>query len=143
MATLAVSGENTMEYPEAVHIAYGAPKGDNTFNAPNLTVHDFNMAETIFSQIEQNLQESIGFLTERQMRHKSETPKLFLRHLAAADRINSFVLRINWSAFSRSPYRIQMAQIIADVLHQNLEPDREVDLSEMKNKGIGYSDYKL
>ena len=31
----------------------------------------------------------------------------------------------------------------ADVLHSELESDREVDLSELKVKNIGYSDYKL
>ena len=65
-----------------------------------------------------------------------------LRHLPSVDTMNAFILRIAWSAMSRDTWRIKMAQAIADILHNELEPDRQVDRSELKVKNIGYSDYK-
>ena len=38
--------------------------------------------------------------------------------------------------------RIKMAQALADVFHQGLEPEREIDRSELKIKNLGYTDYK-
>ena len=76
------------------------------------------------------------------MRHKSDNAKVYLRHLPSVDTMNAFILRIAWSAMSRDTRRIKMAQAIADILHNELEPDRQVDRSELKVKNIGYSDYK-
>ena len=140
---LAASGTNEPEYPEVVHINYGAGRGESALDAPNLFIHDIEKTDAIFTDIETTLQNDFGWKTERQMRHKSDNPKVFLRHLSSADTMNAFILRIAWSAMSRDLRRIKMAQAIADVLHSELEPDRQIDLSELKVKNIGYSDYKL
>ena len=140
---LAASGTNEPEYPEVVHINYGAGRGESALDAPNLFIHDIEKADAIFTGIESILQDDFGWKTERQMRHKSDNPKVYLRHLSSADTMNAFILRIAWSAMSRDLRRIRMAQAIADVLHSELEPDRVIDLSELNVKNIGYSDYKL
>ena len=140
---IAASGRNEPEYPEVVHIGYGGGRGETAMDAPNLLIHDIAKAESIFSSIEKMLQDDFDWKAERQIRHKSDNPKIYLRHLSSAGTMNAFILRIAWSAFARDPRRIKFAQELSEVLHHEIEPDREVDLSEMKNKGIGYSDYKL
>lgn len=139
---LAASGTNEPEYPEVVHIGYGAGRGQSALDAPNLLIHDTAMAEAIFTGIEKTMQEDFGWKTERQMRHKSDNAKVYLRHLPSANSMNAFILRIAWSAMARDTRRIKMAQAISNVLHQKLEPEHEVDLSELKIKALGYSDYK-
>lgn len=139
---LSASGTNEPEYPEVVHIGYGGGRGESALDAPNLFIHDIEKADAIFTGIESTLQNDFGWKTERQMRHKSDNAKVYLRHLPSVDTMNAFILRIAWSAMSRDTRRIKMAQAIADILHNELEPDRQVDRSELKIKNIGYSDYK-
>lgn len=139
---LSASGTNEPEYPEVVHIGYGGGRGESALDAPNLFIHDIEKADAIFTGIERTLQNDFGWKTERQMRHKSDNAKVYLRHLPSVDTMNAFILRIAWSAMSRDTRRIKMAQAIADILHNELEPDRQVDRSELKVKNIGYSDYK-
>ena len=139
---LSASGTNEPEYPEVVHIGYGGGRGESALDAPNLFIHDIEKADAIFTGIERTLQNDFGWKTERQMRHKSDNAKVYLLHLPSVDTMNAFILRIAWSAMSRDTRRIKMAQAIADILHNELEPDRQVDRSELKVKNIGYSDYK-
>lgn len=139
---LSASGTNEPEYPEVVHIGYGGGRGESALDAPNLFIHDIEKADAIFTGIERTLQNDFDWKTERQMRHKSDNAKVYLRHLPSVDTMNAFILRIAWSAMSRDTRRIKMAQAIADILHNELEPDRQVDRSELKVKNIGYSDYK-
>ena len=139
---LSASGTNEPEYPEVVHIGYGGGRGESALDAPNLFIHDIEKADAIFTGIESTLQNDFAWKAERQMRHKSDNAKVYLRHLPSVDTMNAFILRIAWSAMSRDTRRIKMAQAIADILHNELEPDRQVDRSELKIKNIGYSDYK-
>lgn len=139
---LAASGRNEPEYPEVVHIGYGGGRGETAMDAPNLLIHDIAKAESIFSGIEKMLQDDFDWKAERQIRHKSDNPKVYLRHLSSAETMNAFILRIAWSAFARDPRRIKFAQELSDVLHREIEPDRVVDRSELKIKNLGYSDYK-
>lgn len=139
---LAASGTNEPEYPEVVHIGYGAGRGETSLDAPNLFVHDTAKAEAIFGCIEKALQDDFGWKVERQMRHKSDNAKVYLRHLTSVDTMNAFILRIAWSAFARDPRRIKFAAALSDVLHQEVEPEREIDRSELTIKNLGYSDYK-
>ena len=139
---LSASGTNEPEYPEVVHIGYGGGRGESALDAPNLFIHDIEKADVIFTGIESTLQNDFGWKAERQMRHKSDNAKVYLRHLPSVDTMNAFILRIAWSAMSRDTRRIKMAQAIADILHNELEPERQVDRSELKVKNIGYSDYK-
>ena len=139
---LAASGGNEPEYPEVVHIGYGAGRGETALDAPNLFIHDIAKAESIFSKIEKTLTDDFEWKAERQIRHKSDNPKIYLRHLSSVDTMNAFILRIAWSAMARDPRRIKFALALSDVLHQEIEPDRVVDRSELNIKNIGYYDYK-
>ena len=139
---LAASGANEPAYPEAFHIGYGAAKGDNTFSSQDVLIHDFEKAEKLFSDIEETLKAQFGLLAERQMRHKSDNPKVYLRHLEHIDSINAVIIRCAWSAFAHDPRRIQIADSLAKVLHNQLEEEKELDLTEMKIKSIGFADYK-
>ena len=140
---LAAGGANEPTYPETFHIGYGAAKGDNTYSSQNLLIHDFEKAERVFSGIEGVLKDKFDLLAERQMRHRSDNPKIFLRHLENINTINAFVIRCAWSTFAYDPRRIQIADSLSKVLHEQLEKEKVLDLTEMKVKNIGFSDYQL
>ena len=139
---LAAGGAAEPTYPEQIHIGYGGPKGDSSFDAPNLFVHDFETADSIFTDIEKQMKDLFGIETERQQRYRFDNEKIYVRHLPHPERINSVVFRIAWSAFAWNPHRIQMAETFANIIRHHLEPERQLDLSELKIKNIGYSDYK-
>ena len=139
---LAASGTLEPEYPEIMHIGYGGGRGESALDAPNLFIQDIEKANAIFTGIESVLLNEFGWKTERQMRHKTDSPNVYLRHLSSVDTMNAFILRIAWSAMARDTRQIKMAQAIADILHNELEPDRQVDRSELMVKNIGYSNYK-
>ncbi len=140
---LAAAGAVEPEYPELLHIGYGGPKGDGSFDAPNLFVHDFKIADAIFTDIEQKLKDQFDILVERQQRYRYDNEKVYVRYLRHPERINSVIFRIAWSAFAWNPHRIQIAETLANTIKLHLDPGRPLDLSELKVKNIGYSDYKL
>ena len=139
---LAASGSQEPEYLEEVHIGYGAPKGQPALDSPGLTLHDAAKAEQVFSALENVLSEMFDIKAERQMRHSSDAPYLYLRNLEHADKVNSFILRIAWNAFAWNPDRLRIAQSMADTLHDLLDADHSRgDLSCLKVKDIGYANY--
>jgi voltage-gated potassium channel len=139
---LAASGAQEPEYPEEVHIGYGAPKGQPALDAPGLTIHDAAKAEQAFSALEGILSTDFGIKAERQMRHSSNAPYLYLRNLKNADKVNSFILRIAWSAMAWNPDRIRIAQSMADTLHGLLDLDNpREELSCLMIKDVGYANY--
>jgi len=139
---LAASGSQEPEYPEEVHIGYGAEKGEPSLDGQGLTIHNKEKADLVFSALEGTLESEFGIKTERQMRHTSHSSNLYLRKLANAQKINSFILRIAWSAMSWNPNRIRIAQAMADILHDQLDADNpRRELSFLKNKDIGFDNY--
>jgi voltage-gated potassium channel len=139
---LAASGAQEPAYPEEVHIGYGAPKGQPALDAPGLTIHDAAKAEQAFSALEGILSTEFGITAERQMRHSSNAPYLYLRNLKNADKVNSFILRIAWSAMAWNPDRIRIAQSMADTLHGLLDLDNpREELSCLMIKDVGYANY--
>ena len=139
---LAASGAQEPEYPEEVHIGYGAAKGQPALDAPGLTIHDAAKAEQVFSALEGILSTEFGITAERQMRHSSNASYLYLRNLKNADKVNSFILRIAWSAMAWNPDRIRIAQSMADTLHGLLDLDNpREELSCLMIKDVGYANY--
>jgi voltage-gated potassium channel len=142
LTILAASGAQEPEYPEEVHIGYGAPKGQPALDATGLTIHDAAKAEQVFTALEGVLSTEFGIKAERQMRHSSDAPYLYLRNLEHADKVNSFILRIAWSAMAWNPDRIRIAQSMADTLHELLDADNpREELPYLKVKDVGYANY--
>ena len=139
---LAASGAQEPEYPEEFHFGYGAKKGEPSLGGEGLTIHDPVRAEQVFSSLEEMLSSRFGIKSERQMRHSSSGPKLYLRHLARASEINSFILRIAWSAMAWNPERLLIAKEMAEILHRDLDPENpREDLTFLKTKDTGFEKY--
>lgn len=136
---LAAAGAQEPSYPEQVHIGYGGKKGDSTFDGEDLFVKDFEKADEVFSALEKMLQNDYDIASERQQRYRYDNHKVYLRHLEKAE--NGFILRIAWSAFAWNPKRIQLAESMAEIFHNCLDADHEIDRIELKTKDIGYKEY--
>lgn len=138
---LPASGANEPEFPTQIHLEYGGAKGDPTFNAPDLLVKDIDLADKLFKDIETTFEEGYGLLTDRQMYHNTNSPDLYVRKLENAY-INSFVLRIAWSVFLWNSRKIEIAKTLADVINRNIESPISPVHDELKERGIGFEDYK-
>jgi voltage-gated potassium channel len=138
---LPASGANEPEFPTQIHLEYGGAKGDPTFNAPDLLVKDIDLADKLFKDIETTFKEGYGLLTDRQMYHNTNSPDLYVRKLENAN-INSFVLRIAWSVFLWNSRKIEIAKTLADVINRNIESPISPVHDELKERGIGFEDYK-
>ena len=144
IAMLAASGANEPEYPTQVHFGYGGPKGDESFDAPDLLVRDKEELRRLLSEIEANLKNEFGVSCDRQRYHQSNSSGLFIRKLKNRDNVNGLVLRIAWSLICHDPRRMAVCKTIADTIKAHIEPEKENEsLPELKIKGLGVSDYKF
>ena len=136
------SGATEPEFPTQFHIEYGGAKGDPTFNGNDILVKDLEKADRLFCELENTMDSIYGFKTDRQRYHSTTSSNLFLRKLANADAVNSFILRIAWSVFLWNSHKMEVAKVIAEVIHKNIQPDMPLhNDTELKYKNIGYSDY--
>lgn len=141
LTLLPSSGANEPEFSTQFHIEYGGPKGDPTFDAPDLLVKDTELADKLFKDIESVVKEKFGFSADRQMCHSTESKGLFVRKLDNSKNINAFVLRIAWSVFLWNARKMEIAMALAEVINRNIGNPDAVISPELKVKEIGFSDY--
>ena len=143
IALLAASGANEPEYPTQVHFGYGGAKGDESFDAPDLLVHDKDNLARLLSGIEAALLEGFDVSCDRQRYHRYDSQGLFLRRLKNHDYMNGLVIRLAWSLICHDPRRVAVSKAIADVIKSQIEPEKEnLSLEELKMNGLGISGYK-
>ena len=142
---LGSGGRDEPEFPSHLHITYGGKKGNDSLEAPGLLVHDTATAHKIFCEWEKRLRQEFAYVADRQQYHTSDSPKVFIRHLANAAQVNGVILRCSWSMIGWDKRRLQIAQMIAQVLQEQIEPGKEptpANLSELRTKGIAYQGYE-
>jgi len=143
IALLAASGANEPEYPTQVHFGYGGAKGDESFDAPDLLVHDKDKLARLLSEIEAALLDGFDVSCDRQRYHRYDSQGLFLRCLRNHEYINGLVMRLAWSLICHDPRRVAVSKAIADAIKSRIEPEKEnLSLEELKMKGLGVSGYK-
>lgn len=136
------SGANEPEFPSQFHIGYGGAKGDTTFDASDLLVKDVESADKLFKDIETTFEGTYGLLTDRQKYHATDSPELYVRKLENSQNVNSFILRIAWSVMLWNAQKIEIAKTLADVINRNIGDVNAPVCHELKEKGIGFSDYE-
>ena len=139
---LAASGANEPELPTQFHFCYGGKKGDESYDANGLLIHDIPTFDDMYQDLLGKLKTEYGFDSDRQRYHDSSNPKIFVRHLEHPDIFNAFVVRIAWSVTCWDMRRIQVAKMLADSFAEHFDGGIKPYSEELKMKGIGYSDYK-
>ena len=139
---LAASGANEPEYPSQIHLGYGNIKGDASLDSSSVLIHDKECAERLFADIETTMDADFNIKTERQQYHSTASPKLFLRHLPNIANINGLVVRMAWSCTAWDSRRMLIAKTFAEILNRSVQPNNiTLEDTELKVKGIGYTDY--
>ena len=136
---LAASGGSEPAYPTQFHFTYGAKKGDETYDDPNITLNDVAAFDALYKEFTGLLETQYSLSADCQRYHTNANASYFARHLE--HKVNAVALRVAWSVTARDTRAIQIAQTLAQTINRNINhTDNPVD-PELKIKAIGYEGY--
>lgn len=136
---LAASGGSELAYPTQFHFTYGAKKGDETYNDPNITLNDIPAFDALYKEFASLLETQYSLSADRQRYHTNANAGYFARHLE--HKVNAVALRVAWSVTARDTRAIQIAQTLAQTINRNINHTDNPDVPELKVKAIGYEGY--
>jgi len=137
---LAASGGSEPAYPTQFHFTYGAKKGDETYDDPNITLNDIPTFDALYKEFAALLETDYSLSADRQRYHTNASAAYFARHLE--HKVNAVALRVAWSVTVRDARAIQIAQSLAQSINRNINRIDNPDAPELKIKVIGYEGYK-
>ena len=137
---LAASGGSEPSYPTQFHFTYGAKKGDETYDDPNITLNDIPSFDALYKEFAALLETNYSLSADRQRYHTNASAAYFARHLE--HKVNAVALRVAWSVTVRDARAIQIAQSLAQSINRNINRTDNPDAPELKIKAIGYEGYK-
>ena len=136
---LAASGGSEPTYPTQFHFTYGAKKGDETYDDPNITLNDIPAFDALYKEFAELLERDYSLAADRQRYHTNASAAYFARHLE--HKVNAVALRVAWSVTVRDARAIQIAQSLAQAINRNINHTDNPDVPELKIKAIGYEGY--
>ncbi|MBQ9296272.1 MAG: ion transporter [Paludibacteraceae bacterium] len=136
---LAASGGSEPAYPTQFHFTYGAKKGDETYDDPNITLNDIPAFDALYKEFASLLETQYSLSADRQRYHTNANAGYFARHLE--HKVNAVALRVAWSVTARDTRAIQIAQTLAQTINRNINHTDNPDVPELKVKAIGYEGY--
>ncbi len=140
---LAASGGQETTLPTEIHFNYGGKKGDETYDDPDITLHNTEAFEDMYQDLSAQFTEVFDLKTDKQRYYDTSNPNNIMRKLRHADRVNSVSVRIAWSIACWDLRRIAVAKTIADTFNRHFESDKQKEYSpELKIKTIGFGDFK-
>ena len=136
---LAASGGSEPAYPTQFHFTYGAKKGDETYDDPNITLNDVAAFDALYKEFTGLLETQYSLSADCQRYHTNANASYFARHLE--HKVNAVALRVAWSVTARDTRAIQIAQTLAQTINRNINHTDNPDVPELKVKAIGYEGY--
>ena len=136
---LAASGGSEPAYPTQFHFTYGAKRGDETYDDPNITLNDVQCFDAVYSDFTELLENSYGLSSDKQRYHTNANAGYFARHLQ--HKVNAIALRVAWSVTCRDAHAIQIAQDLAQIINKHINHTDNPEVPELKVKDIGYEGY--
>ena len=136
---LAASGASEPSYPTQFHFTYGAKRGDETYDDPNITLNDVPTFDALYQEFAALLQSKYGLNADHQRYHNNALPSYFARHLER--KVNAVALRVAWSVTARDMRAIQIAQDLAALINRHINHTDNPEVPELKQKAIGYDGY--
>ena len=113
-----ISQQYTQEptYPTQFHFTYGAKKGDETYDDPNITLNDISTFDALYKAFQKLLETKYDLQSDCQRYHTNAAKNYFARHLNI--KVNAIALRIAWSVTCWDMRAIQIAQVINQHINQ-------------------------
>ena len=136
---LAASGGSEPAYPTQFHFTYGAKKGDETYDDPNITLNDVQCFDAIYKDFSGQIENLYNLSSDRQRYHTNANAGYFARHLQ--HKVNAVALRVAWSVTCRDTRAIQIAQHLAQTINRHINHTDNPEVPELNVKDIGYEGY--
>ena len=133
------SGSQEPTYPTQFHFTYGAKKGDETYDDPNITLNDIPTFDALYKEFQKLLETKYDLQSDCQRYHTNAAKNYFARHLN--NKVNAVALRIAWSVTCWDMRAIQIAQEFAQIINQHINHCDNPDVPALKTKDIGYKGY--
>ena len=135
---LSASGGQEPIYPTLFHYIYGAPKGDDGYNAQNLTIIDTKSFDNMYQSLSNVLLQSYNFESDKHRFHDGVAPKNVARVINGGIERNAFTIRIAWSVSCWDFRYMEIIKHMADNFNKHLLGKEGVEVSsEMKKRIIG------
>lgn len=144
---LSASGGQEPVYPTQVHYIIGSEKGDETYDNPNITIHDIPRFDHLYQELSQKIKDQYELESDRQKYHTGTSPKNIARHIGNGNTVNAFTIRIAWSVTCWDFRSLQISKTMADAFNKHLAGlcDRQVSkelTTHIPGKDYGYEFYK-
>ena len=110
---LSSSGSQEPTHPTQFHFAYGAKKGDETYDDPNITLNDVKSFDALYQEFAQLLETKYGLLSDRHRYHGNAAKSYFARHLDT--KVNAVALLCRSNEFRHFTTRI-----LSHLLHKGI-----------------------
>jgi voltage-gated potassium channel len=133
------SGSQEPTLPTQFHFTYGAEKGDETYDDPNITLNDVKTFDALYQELAKLLEEKYELLSDRHRYHANSAKNYFARHLNT--KVNAVAMRIAWSVTCWDMRAIQLAQELASMINKHINHCDNPEVSQLKVKDIGYNGY--
>ncbi|MCQ2607134.1 MAG: ion transporter [Bacteroidales bacterium] len=132
------SGANEPTLPTQFHFGYGAKKGDETFDDPNITLNDVTLFKSLYSELSELLLTKYQLSADYQRYHNNSSKANFARHLNT--KVNVVCLRVAWSVLCWDMRAIQIAYDFAAIIKKNCEALPLPESKDLMKASIGYID---
>ncbi len=133
------SGANEPMFPTQFHFCYGAKKGDETYDDPDITLNDTGLFETFYQAFAKLLTEKYALEADKQRYHNNSTKSYFARHLEK--KVNAISLRVAWSVTCWDMRAIQIAEDLANEINRHILHTEHTLSPDLKVKDIAYDGY--
>jgi len=103
-----------------IHWAYGAKRGDSTYDDPNITIHDVKTFDNMQKAMGEMLDKEYSLKTDCQQYHDNSNPQLFVRKWNYMP--NTIALRMAWRVMSWDARSIKILDSMAKIISEHFEP---------------------
>ncbi len=138
---LSASGGQEPVYPTLFHYIYGAKKGDDTYNDPNITIIDTESFEKMYQGLSTTLVDKYGFESDKHRFHTGTSERNIARKVDGGKDRNAFTIRIAWSVTCWDFRYLEIAKHMAYNINKHLLGFDEVEASTELKKRVQGQDY--
>lgn len=139
LTVMPASGADEPTYPTQFHFTYGAKKGDETYDNPNITLNDVPSFDALYKTFAKQLEDCYGLSADKQRYHANSAAAYFARHLTT--KVNAVALRVAWSVICWDMRAIQIARDLAETINQTILHTNNPVVADMTVKDIAYDGY--
>lgn len=117
---ISASGAQEPAYPTDIHFIYGAKKGDEGYDDPNLTICDVQRFDAFYQSLSAQMQSDFGYESDRHRFHRGDGKKNIARQIGGGQETNAFTLRPSFKVTLWNDRNVEIAKTIAETIKEKL-----------------------